>query len=97
MSGIKKIWSDTYKVHSFQVDMKHRATTPALCRYMQESAWNHAENLKLGYSYLSKKDMAVLCEQLVRIQRFPHRGDTIHVHTLYERGLLSGQNRSFPR
>ncbi len=66
--------------------MKHRAAIPALCQYMQESAWNHAKNLKLGHSHLSKNDMAwVLCKQLVRIQRFPHRGKrSMSIHYMNE-------------
>jgi hypothetical protein len=60
--------------------MNHRATISALCQYMQESTWNHAENLKLGYSHMSTKDTAwVLCKQLARIQRFPRWGNKIYL------------------
>ncbi len=88
---IKKEWIDKYIVHSYEVDMKGQAAIPALCRYMQESAWHHAENLRVGYYKLNKKNMMwVLAQQFLRIVRLPQWQETLEIHTWPSgRGRLS--------
>ena len=79
---IKKEWIDKYVVHSYEIDMKGQAAIPVLCRYMQESACHHAENLRVGYSKLKKKNlMWVLAQQFLQIVRLPQWGEQIEVHT----------------
>jgi len=78
----KRIWIDEYKIHSYEVDFKGNVTLPILCKYMQESAWHHAEKLGVGFSQLSKDGLFwVLSQQLIRINNLPKWGDTITVHT----------------
>ncbi len=78
----KKIWKDTFKIHSYESDFTGQATLPNLCHLMQESAWNHAENLQVGFSHLLKKNLIwVLSRQLVMIYQYPKWGDIIQVHT----------------
>lgn len=79
---IQKIWSDDYRVRSYDVDFKKRVALPNLCRFMQESAWNHAEHLGIGYSRLIEKNLVwVLSRQLVKMDAFPKRGDTVRILT----------------
>lgn len=88
---IKKIWKDTYTIHSYEVDLKGRITFPILCQFMQESAWNHAENLRVGFTHLREKNLIwVLTRQFIRMKTFPKWGDTIQVHT-----WPSGKDRLF--
>ena len=85
MSAAQKfipVWKDEYTIHSYQVDVSNNATLVVLCQLMQESAWNHAEHLELGFSHLNRKNFIwVLCRQLVKMYSFPKWGDMIQVHT----------------
>ena len=77
-----KVWKNTYTIHSYQVDISGKATIAALCQLLQESAWQHAEHMGLGFSHLREKNFIwVLARQLVRISSYPEWGDTIEVHT----------------
>jgi acyl-ACP thioesterase len=78
----KGIWQDGYTVRSYEIDAHARATLPVLCRYLQESAWNHAENLKIGFSALLAKNLVwILARQRIDILKYPRWGDTITVET----------------
>jgi hypothetical protein len=37
------VWTESFKVHSYDVDFNKTATLESLCRHFQEAAWNHAE------------------------------------------------------
>jgi acyl-ACP thioesterase len=64
------------------VDVKGCATMPLLCRFMQESASNHAEELGLGISWLTENELAwVLTRQLVVMDTYPKWGDTVQILT----------------
>ena len=81
-SDLIKVWKDKYKIHSYQVDSKSKATLVALCQLLQESAWQHAEHLGLGFSHLQERNLIwVLARQLIRVSSYPKWGDTIEVHT----------------
>ena len=76
------VWKDEYTIHYFQVDVRSNATLVVLCQFMQESAWNHAEHLGLGFSHLSKMDFIwILSRQLLKIYSYPKWGDVIQVQT----------------
>lgn len=78
----QRIWKDNYRIHSYEADMSGRATVPALLQFMQESAWNHAEHLELGYSHLIKKNLAwVMARLSLHIQQLPIWGDDIYLET----------------
>jgi len=75
-------WKDDYTIHSYEVDPKGCVTLPMLCQFMQESAWQHAQHLGVGYSHLMEKNLLwVLSRQLISINSFPQWGDTIRVET----------------
>ena len=75
-------WKDVYRIHYHQVDVRSNATLVVLCQFMQESAWNHAEHLGLGFSHLSEKNFIwILSRQLLKIYSYPKWGDVIQVHT----------------
>lgn len=76
------VWKDEYTIHSYHVDINNNATLAVLCQLMQESAWNHAEHLELGFSHLNRRNFIwVLSRQLVKMYSFPKWGDMIQVHT----------------
>ena len=76
------IWQEDYTIRSYEVDTQGHATMPLLCRFMQESASNHAEHLGFGISWLAENDFAwFLTRQLIVIDAYPKLGETIQVLT----------------
>ncbi len=76
------IWSEAFKVHSYDVDFQQRATLESLCRHFQEAAWNHAEQLGAGYQRLQQQNKFwVLARLLVEIARRPRWGVSITLET----------------
>jgi acyl-ACP thioesterase len=75
-------WKDDYKIRSYHTGPRGRATLPALCAFMQESAWNHARHLGLGFIHLQSRGCFwVLSRQKIQIYRYPEWGETIRVLT----------------
>lgn len=78
----KSVWTDFYSIRSWEADLQGKVKIPFLCNYMQESAWRHAENLRLGFSYLINKNLVwVLSRQKIRMEKYPNWGDTIWIDT----------------
>jgi medium-chain acyl-[acyl-carrier-protein] hydrolase len=76
------IWTEALKIHSYDVDFRQRASLEALCRYFLEAAWNHAESLGFGFSHLASDNKVwVLSRLFICIERFPHWGDSLILHT----------------
>ncbi len=82
MTTYQRIWKNEYTIHSYEADVSGRATVPALLQFMQESAWNHAEHLQLGYSHLIEKNLAwVMARLSLLIQSLPQWGERIFLET----------------
>jgi acyl-ACP thioesterase len=76
------IWREAYTIRSYEADAQGKATMPLLCRFMQESASNHAEHLGFGISWLAENNFAwFLTRQLVRMDIYPGLGETIQLLT----------------
>jgi acyl-ACP thioesterase len=76
------LWTECFKVRSYEVDAKRRATLEVVCRYLQEAAWNHAEALGVGYRLLEKQGrLWVLSRFVLRVQAFPLWGESVTVRT----------------
>jgi medium-chain acyl-[acyl-carrier-protein] hydrolase len=81
-TGAPVVWTESFKLHSFQVDFRRRATLETICRFFQEAAWNHAEALGVGFESLrQQRKVWVLSRLLVNVRDYPCWGDTITVHT----------------
>ncbi len=73
---------DKFEIHSYEIDLKRRLKIPALNRYMQESAWKHAEQLGFGYTNLIVKKLTwVLTRMIIQVEKLPLWGETIEVIT----------------
>jgi len=73
---------DKYTIRSYEADAQGKATMPLLCRFMQESASNHAERLGFGISWLAENNFAwFLTRQLVVMDTYPKLGETIQLLT----------------
>src|SRR5439155_24816092 len=76
-----------FTIHSYEVDLRERATLESLCSYFQEAAWNHAEALGVGYARLAEQNRIwVLSWMLVEIKTFPRWGEAVQVQT-WPRGV----------
>ncbi|MEW5817247.1 MAG: acyl-ACP thioesterase domain-containing protein [Spirochaetota bacterium] len=76
------VWKDTYNLRSYEIDIKHRVFLTTLCNYLQESAWNHARVLELGFEQLKdNRQIWVLSRLLIELDAIPLWGDTIFIET----------------
>jgi medium-chain acyl-[acyl-carrier-protein] hydrolase len=82
MMDKKWIWTDEYLISSYEVDAKGKASLPTLSKFMQETAYNHANHLEFGYHQLKEKNLFwVLSRLLIKIDRYPKWGDKIQIRT----------------
>ena len=78
----KWIWTDEYFISSYEVDANGKASLPTLSKFMQETAYNHANHLEFGYHQLKEKNLFwVLSRLLIKIERYPKWGDKIQIRT----------------
>lgn len=85
----QRIWKDRYRVHSYEVGTESTVRLSCLCNYLQESAWNHVTNLKVGYEDLLKDgNIWVLSRLLIKINEYPKWGDEIFIKTWNKRNYL---------
>lgn len=86
-----KTWEDEYLVSFYEVDAKNRVFLPSLWKYLQETAWNHANRIGIGYSDLARNDhFWVLSRLSIEMNEYPGWGDKIQVKT-----WLLGNSRLF--
>jgi acyl-ACP thioesterase len=82
MSQMKKSWEDEYSISFYEVDTKNEVFLPVLWSFMQETAWHHADHLKLGYSDLGEhQHFWVLSRLTIQMDEYPQWGDRIKVRT----------------
>ncbi len=87
----KKSWEDDYSISFYEVDTKNEAFLPVLWSFMQETAWHHADHLRLGYSDLAEHQYFwVLSRLSIEMKEYPRWGDRIRVKT-----WLTGVGRLF--
>jgi medium-chain acyl-[acyl-carrier-protein] hydrolase len=82
MSNEAGVRGERLSFHSFDVDFKRRATVAAICRYFLDAAWNHAEQLGVGYTQLAAQQRFwVLSRLLVKLDRFPNWSEVVTLNT----------------
>jgi len=82
MKNAGLIRTDEYIVHSYEVDFARRLRLSVLNRYMQESAWQHAETLGAGYASLKSRNYAwVLTRAVISIEKLPTWGSLLNLST----------------
>jgi len=81
-ADVPGVWCQTFHVHSYEVDFNKNVRVENLCRYFQEAAWQHAEQLGAGYQRLHEgKLLWVLSRFLMKIERCPKWGEAVRVKT----------------
>jgi acyl-ACP thioesterase len=79
---MKWTWEDEYLVSSYEVDARAQMPLPTLGKFMQETAYNHANHLEFGYAQLKEKGLFwVLARLLIVVNRYPGWGERIRVRT----------------
>ena len=88
---MEKSWGDQYSISFYEVDTKNEAFLPVLWSFMQETAWHHANHLKVGYSDLREQNSFwVLSRLSIQMEEYPRWEDDIRVKT-----WLTGTGRLF--
>ena len=91
MSEMKKSWEDEYTIPFCEVDTKESVFLPTLWNLMQETAWHHADHLKVGYSDLAEqKYFWVLSRLSIQMEQYPGWDEKIKIRT-----WLTGMGRLF--
>ena len=91
MDEMKKSWEDEYSISFNEVDTKNEVFLPVLWSFMQETAWHHADHLRVGYSDLWERQFFwVLSRLSIQMEEYPRWGDRIKIKT-----WLAGIGRLF--
>ncbi len=91
MTEMKKSWEDEYSIPFCEVDTKEAVFLPTLWNFMQETAWHHADHLRVGYSDLMEQQhFWVLSRLSIQMDEYPRWGDRIKIKT-----WLTGTTRLF--
>jgi medium-chain acyl-[acyl-carrier-protein] hydrolase len=64
------------------VDMTGKTTVPSLINFLQETAWQHACRLNMGYHEMVKQNIAfVINKMLIKTRRLPEWNEMVSVET----------------
>ncbi len=76
------IWQECFRIRADEMDRFGRLSPLALFNYLQEAAGRHAHSLGFGIQQLlEKKQNWMLSRFFMNIDKYPHYGDEIMVHT----------------
>ncbi len=76
------VWSETFRVRAYEVDASGRASVPALCNWLQETAGNHATSLGWGVDGLQGKGLTWVLSRLhLRLAGHPGWREDVTVAT----------------
>ncbi len=79
---MNSFYEESKLVNAYDVDLNNKLKLNTLFNYLQETASNHADNLKLGFNDLIVQDLGwVLSWAKVEISSYPGFGETIKVRT----------------
>ncbi len=82
LSGKIFKWTDNYLISSYEVDARGRASLTTIFKFMQETAYKHADHLGFGYTQLQESGLFwVLSRLLIRVHRYPRWDEKIRVQT----------------
>lgn len=82
MEEKKSIWTDRYQVSWYDTDMNKSASLAAICNYLQETAWHHADHLDFSLRKGNEFEYVwAIVRLLVKIDKYPGWTDTVSVKT----------------
>ncbi len=76
------VWSERYRVRSYEMDASAELSLPGVCNWLQESAGNHAAHLGWSMGRLADEGLTwVLSRLRLRIGALPRWGDEALIET----------------
>jgi len=82
VDGIPRIWTETFRIRSFDVGLNTFVSPHALCRLIQEAAGNHAYQLRVATDLLAdQKLMWVLSQIRIVLTDWPQWREDISIQT----------------
>jgi medium-chain acyl-[acyl-carrier-protein] hydrolase len=77
-----QIWVEPFKVRSYHMDMKARATINSIAGYFQEAAGNHADFMGFGYKQMKQSGLLwMLTRFKIYVHQYPVWGDELELST----------------
>ncbi|GHU86614.1 acyl-ACP thioesterase [Bacteroidia bacterium] len=78
-------YTETYKVHTYEIDTNQRLTLPALASLIQDVASSHAEILGFGYSQLSAQNLFwALSRIYIEFEKMPKWNEEFAITTWHK-------------
>jgi medium-chain acyl-[acyl-carrier-protein] hydrolase len=79
---LQLVWSESFRVRAYEVDVWGRASALTVCNWLQEAAGNHATHLGWGIEGLHAQGLTWLLSRLhVRLNRLPPWREEVRVTT----------------
>jgi medium-chain acyl-[acyl-carrier-protein] hydrolase len=79
---MSKTWSETYSVHTYEMDRQQRVSVRAVCGYLIETAGRHTDAVGYSIPQLLEQDRSWFFSRfLLRMDTYPGWRDTITVET----------------
>jgi len=76
----KSKWVEEFRINWYDADCTGRLSLPALCGFLEETAWRHATHLGFGWSETTKQHSAwVLVRLAMQIDEWPKWNQSIRV------------------
>jgi len=79
---MNKVWSESYPIHTYELDRRQKVSIHAVCSYLIDTAGHHVH--ELGFSIpqlLEKRRSWFFSRFLLRLEAYPGWRDTITVET----------------
>lgn len=78
----ENVWTETYKVSSFLVNLQNRLGLFAALNLVQDAGWEHAVKMGIGYEEMAAKGIGwVLTRQRLAMNAWPAWGEQVEVRT----------------
>jgi acyl-ACP thioesterase len=79
---MKQIWTEEFKVNTYDVDFTHKMKLSYFFNYFQQAAAAHADDLGAGYDALRQKGMTWFLSRIIlQIEKYPEIGDRLSIDT----------------
>ena len=79
---MSKTWSETYSVHTYEMDRQQRVSVRAVCGYLIETAGRHTDAVGYSIPQLLEQDRSWFFSRfMLRMETYPGWRDKITVET----------------
>jgi acyl-ACP thioesterase len=79
---MSKTWSESYKIHTYELDGQHRASIPAICSFLIDTAGQHTHEIGFSIPQLLERERSWFFSRfLLRMDSYPVWREEITVET----------------